>query len=89
MYSDEHLEAIRSYDIPGTPTPLFVEIEPFGARWARRGLSAADLHVLQAAILAGPEAGVVVPGTNGLRGRFGLHRRVPAAARAERIGSSI
>lgn len=67
MYSEEHFKAIRSYDIPGTPTPLFVEIEPFGARWARFGLSDADLHVLQAAVLAGPEAGVVVPGTNGLR----------------------
>lgn len=66
-YDDDHLKALRSIDLPPEPSPSFLEVPPFGARWTRLRLTDADLHVLQNMILANPSAGVVVPGTNGLR----------------------
>ncbi len=66
-YTEDHLKALRSQQIPGEPSPSFVEVEPFGALWAKLGLNDADMHVLQGMILVNPMAGVVVAGTSGLR----------------------
>lgn len=66
-YSDEHLKALGSLKLPHEPSPIFVEITPFLARWAGLGLTDPDLHVLQNTILRDPAAGAVVAGTKGLR----------------------
>lgn len=64
---DEKFRIIRAFDLPHERLGLVVEFEPFASQWRALGLTDDDLHVLQLVILRDPEAGDVVPGTNGLR----------------------
>lgn len=58
---------------PFDEIPTFVHTAEFDADWERLGLSDEDLHRLQLALVADPEAGKVIGKTGGLRKvRFAL-----------------
>ena len=45
----------------------FVELDSFRKDWKKAGLSEEDLLDLEITLTANPQAGAVIPGTNGLR----------------------
>ena len=45
----------------------FVQLSPFADKWRKLGLTDDDLAALESILLADPEAGSVMAGTNGLR----------------------
>ena len=44
-----------------------IQLSAFSAKWSRLGLSDDDLQALEGILLAHPQAGVLIPGTGGLR----------------------
>jgi len=44
-----------------------VQLSPFVSKWSKLRLTDEDLQSLEAALIANPEAGPVIPGTGGLR----------------------
>jgi hypothetical protein len=44
-----------------------IQLSTFSAKWSRLGLTDDDLRALEGLLIANPEAGVLIPGTGGLR----------------------
>lgn len=65
----------------------FIQLSRFAARWARLKLIDDDLRALEQALLRNSDAGVVVPGTGGLRKvRFSPPSRHVGKSGAFRVG---
>ena len=66
-----HSKKNHSVFHPPTVHPLdllrFVQLDPFPRQWGDLNLTDEDLNMLEILIMTSLEAGVVIPGTNGLR----------------------
>jgi len=73
-------------DVPPERYRTFYELPTFSARWSAIGLTGDDLLDLQAALMADPMAGNVVPGAGGLRKlRFAPSNRPSGKSGAVRV----
>lgn len=68
MHSKEHHTLVHDAALKPEDWLRFVQLPPFPGQWTRLGLSDDYLRALEIAIMAAPDkAGVVIPGTDGLR----------------------
>jgi hypothetical protein len=67
MHSRKHHKLIHPASFKPQDWLRFVHMRSFSRRWEDLGLSDEDLQILEVAIMAKPQGGVVIPGAGGLR----------------------